>query len=536
MRIKSVRLKNYKRFTELSIANIPETARLVVLVGPNGSGKSSVFDSFLLKAGLAVNRYRFDDEGDQYYDKNMYQSQKSRDIHAVANRVEIEFHEAGSRQDDLKSAFQIRSAYRHESDFRVSTLERVRSHETGPRFTRIIDNDESVSRNYKRMAWKGMQDLHQDAPEDQTFAEYRETSLGDLKETMRDLFAEPPLILQDFGGIGEGAFRFHKGGESDFHYKNLSGGEKAAFDILLDVFVKRDVVPGAVFCIDEPELHVATALQGGLVRSILKLLPEQMQLWVATHSIGIVREAYRMYQEQPGEVAFLDFSHHDFDESVEIKPNAPNRVFWQNIYKVALDDLASLVAPELVIICEGSKDRNVNAFDAECYNKLFEDKSPETLFIARGGAKEVVGSEHLVAILKAVTSGTRVFRLIDRDDMTDEVRAQQIDQGIHVLRRRELEEYLWDVEVLRTFLKASDCDEAVVEEVLNERESLLNGQLGPCNVKDVSQKLFQKIRATTRLSNLGNGAQEFAVQHLVPALRNTENVYDEICKDVFGHL
>ena len=38
MRIKSVRLKNYKRFTELAIADLPETARLVVLVGPNGTG------------------------------------------------------------------------------------------------------------------------------------------------------------------------------------------------------------------------------------------------------------------------------------------------------------------------------------------------------------------------------------------------------------------------------------------------------------------------------------------------------------------
>ena len=58
MRIKSVRLKNYKRFTELAIADLPETARLVVLVGPNGTGKSSVFDSFLLKAKAAVSNYR----------------------------------------------------------------------------------------------------------------------------------------------------------------------------------------------------------------------------------------------------------------------------------------------------------------------------------------------------------------------------------------------------------------------------------------------------------------------------------------------
>ena len=52
MRIKSVHLKNYKRFTDLTISDIPQSARLVVLVGPNGSGKSSVFDAFLLKSRI----------------------------------------------------------------------------------------------------------------------------------------------------------------------------------------------------------------------------------------------------------------------------------------------------------------------------------------------------------------------------------------------------------------------------------------------------------------------------------------------------
>ena len=36
MRIKNIHLKNYKRFTELTIADLPATARLIVLVGPNG--------------------------------------------------------------------------------------------------------------------------------------------------------------------------------------------------------------------------------------------------------------------------------------------------------------------------------------------------------------------------------------------------------------------------------------------------------------------------------------------------------------------
>ena len=58
MRIKSVRLKNYKRFTDLHITEIPQSARLVVLVGPNGSGKSSVFDAFLLESECGDKQYQ----------------------------------------------------------------------------------------------------------------------------------------------------------------------------------------------------------------------------------------------------------------------------------------------------------------------------------------------------------------------------------------------------------------------------------------------------------------------------------------------
>ena len=46
MRITKVELKNFKRFTDLTIDGIPTDAKLVLLIGSNGSGKSSVFDAF----------------------------------------------------------------------------------------------------------------------------------------------------------------------------------------------------------------------------------------------------------------------------------------------------------------------------------------------------------------------------------------------------------------------------------------------------------------------------------------------------------
>ena len=79
--------------------------------------------------------------------------------------------------------------------------------------------------------------------------------------------------------------------------------------------------------------------------------------------------------------------------------------------------------------------------------------------------------------------------------------------------------------MLHTFLAKEGCGEVVIAEVLDERESLVNGQAGPANIKDVSRKLFAKIREATGLVNLGNKRDEFASQFLVPALCATPGVY-----------
>ena len=120
MRIKSVRLKNYKRFTDLHITEIPQSARLVVLVGPNGSGKSSVFDAFLLKANAAIsntNLWRGGYEGYLLKDATLGGSVQS--THEVAESIEIEM---DSEVKEWPKVFSIRSAYRHEADFSNTSL------------------------------------------------------------------------------------------------------------------------------------------------------------------------------------------------------------------------------------------------------------------------------------------------------------------------------------------------------------------------------------------------------------------------------
>ena len=532
MRIKSVHLQNYKRFVDLTLTEIPENTRLVVLIGPNGSGKSSLFDAFLLKSWSASTNHDTLREGPYggYYNRGPRGPQYTSEI---ANGIGIEFHSrADLARDEWAAAFNIRSAYRNESDFRLQSIEAVQSSQQSLRFSRIIDADQSVSDNYKRLTWKRQADIDTDAEEDMTVGQYRREFLDDLQAAMRNLFTEPSLSLQDFGGVQDsGAFRFSKGTAVDFHYKNLSGGEKAAFDLLLDIFVKRSEYKDAIYCVDEPEVHIASALQGPLLRAMLELLPGESQLWIATHSIGFVKQAFELMKKE-GNVVFLDFSRDDFDQPVVIRPRVPNRSFWQTTYRVAVDELADLIAPQNVVICEGSKTQADKGFDAECYNLIFADTHSDTLFVSYGSSSEVENSQSLMSVLGAIAKGITVWRVIDRDDMDPGERTAAIEGGIRVLGRRELENYLYDPEVLRTFLRRNEREELAAA-VLNKREELLASLAMADNVKSVTQELFEFIREKTGINTLGRRRQRLALSQLLPALRETPSVFQELEEDIF---
>ena len=120
MKLERIVIKDFKRFTHLTIESIPETARLIMLFGPNGCGKSSLFDALYLWS--RAKKTNIVEDGEYYSRVRNKEQITSQGV--VGRNIEINFH-GGPVQDEtqLKKVFYMRSAYRNDPDFRLDRFE-----------------------------------------------------------------------------------------------------------------------------------------------------------------------------------------------------------------------------------------------------------------------------------------------------------------------------------------------------------------------------------------------------------------------------
>lgn len=525
MKIKTVKVRRFRRFEDLELGPLTP-AKLVVLAGPNGAGKSSLFDAFStwfqMHSGFGIS-------WDQAY--------HSRANEQFSNNVEIEFHSGGPS----KKSFYFRSAYRNDPEFQISALSRQNVPTEEIRIRRMIDADGTVGSNYQRLASAAFENAFSKDPGSMTLDQFREQTIGEISRAVARLF--PDLKVHTLGNpLEEGTFRFAKGAVSKFSYKNLSGGEKAAFDLLLDFIVKKSAYDDTVFVIDEPEAHMNTRLQGDLLAELYSLVPEGSQLWISTHSIGMMRRARELYRHNPSDVLFLDFEGHDFDKRTVLSPVPPTRAFWERVLRVALDDLADLVAPSRIIICEGNPKvptpgKN-EEHDARCYNIIFAEELPDAKFVSGGNSHDVAADRlKFATVFSSLFKGIRITRLVDGDDHTAQDRLDLAQEGIQSLSRRHLESYLFDDDTL-----AALCDSvgksSQLPTVLAAKAAAiaaLSSRNKPVDdLKSAAPQIYASLKTTLALTGVGNDYLAFSRQVLAPLVRPGTTTYAQLKTDIFG--
>ena len=541
MKIKSIKLKSFKRFTDLLVEGIQDTVKLVVLVGPNGSGKTSILE--------AINHFYklrgHNDFGDYHYLRKCGSDEQLSDSEwgqCALDSVEIEFHDFSSSKkildDEVKGHFYFRSAYRNEPDFAISRMEKQKDPTKTVRLSTLNQNDQTVSGNYQRLISESVSKLYNDNEGKKTLEQLRTELIGDICLAVSNIFKD--LRLSSLGDpLVDGSFFFSKGVIEKFHYKNLSAGEKSAFDLILDLVVQSRYFSDAIYCIDEPEAHMHTNLQGKVLREMYQIIPDRSQLWLSTHSIGMLQEAEDIEKENPGKVAFLDFGECDFDSNQVICPSKIGRAITEKFYELAFGDFAKLMLPKTIVICEGDPNGSrCKDFDKSIYTKIFGDTHPDTSFISVGSCNDVVefGIKQ-GGIVNTILKGSKIIKIIDRDDLSNQEVEEYHKNGIRVLSKRNIESYLLDDSVIRELCKKygkeekfSECIEAKKQAIL---KSVSRGN-PPNDLKSAGGDIYNDLKRILCLTSRGNNVGSFLRDTMAPLIVEGMDIYNQLEEDIFG--
>ena len=504
------------------IESLPEEARLVVIVGPNGSGKSSVFDALL--------RFRYRSGRilrsgpDSYFIKFDLSEE-------VFEEPEVKFHKDPDTQDAWRKSVHVRSAYRNDLVDSSNFLNQIHPLIEQLRFNRLSGNDEAVASNYDRILSPWVERISARKQNGETADEIEDDLYGELRDAIGELFSDPQLTLIGLGSPQDNrVFEFSKGTSRGFSYENLSSGEKAALDLIPDIIVAKAEFNDTVFCIDEPEAHIHTKLQGPLLEQLYKLIPCNSQLWIATHSIGMVRKARDLWRKDKNSVVFLDFGKDDFDKPVKLKPTQPDSDFWARVYEIALGDLAELVLTERTVFCESK------GVDSECYQNIFKSRYPDLHFVPledKGNVIKTVKASNLA--LGKIAKSAMVIGIVDQDDATPEDVKRRKKEGIRTLSRRTIESFLLDDGVLTKLCQDYDKSDKVNDLLAAKQEALDKHNLKPDdNLKAIVQPIHGAAGKALKPAKLGDSQASFMMDILAPLIQPGMAVYEQLHEDIFG--
>lgn len=528
-----MQLKNgYKRFFDLTIDLGDKPKRIIALVGPNGCGKSSVLD------GMLFHNNAHKPIGNKGAKNHEYHSMNQTPNYNYQN-VEIEFIEGNyqqirnERQKEGKenTIFSFRSPYRYNSNLKVTqsrATNEIRLNDYGA--SSASDLDDKMEENYRRLYIKFNKYLHET---DCKPSEAKAKIIGDLNLSISKCLE---LEICSIGDIeaSEGTLYFQKKDHPNrFEFNVLSSGEKEVVDILLDLYLRKDEYHESIFLLDEPELHINTSIQKNLLLEINRLVSADCQIWITTHSIGFLRTLQEELREECQVIQFK--SEYDLASKPYIlTPMKGSRASWKDIFSIALDDLAHLVSPKHIVYCEGrdspGKNGSERGLDANVFNNVFSENHHDTLFVSSGGNTELdQRSDIAIAILSKVFSGLDILVLKDRDmasgrNTTENDRQiyLQNNPGNHrVLRRWEIENYLYDKEVLLNYCTHNGLE--FDEESYNQFVTDIENQ----NLKDATGRIKNFCGITSSIN-----AEAFKL-NLSEYISEDMAVYQELVSCVF---
>ena len=399
MKIKSLQLKNFKRFTDLTIRGIPETAKLVLLIGSNGSGKSCLFDAF-----EAINKgLKEDDEG--FVSKgNYYEKDKTEPSYVKFHTDDYDGEQYVSTNGGINlipnNSFYGRSAVRY-----FPRLERtfigvpLKIADDGDRPAFYIDRDVRFENDIDLLLTDVVKKVFSDL-NNKTNGKIDEVKkfMQRLNDSLARIFSsgnysQLQLINFETPADGNPAQLIFKKGTAEINYDLLSAGEKEIINLLINLYTRASHFTNTIYFFDEIDAHLNTKLQYDLLKELTEgWIPDNCQFWTASHSLGFIQ-----YAKEVDNAAIIDFDDLDFDYPRLLTPEPKDN---SNIYEIAV---SKEILPDLF---KKYKLFFVENEDRHYYASL---NIPETIFIAE---------QNRDAVFHKSKSGN-FNGLVDRDFLSD---------------------------------------------------------------------------------------------------------------------
>lgn len=505
MHISYLELKNFKRFTDLTIdlSKLDTPPKLVLLIGANGSGKSSVFDGF----STLLSYYKADsvlmDEGHpdptSYYHKD-----KSKPYATIAAQFDTgEVLAIGSdryttnidrQRQTLRNVFYGRSSLRQVPRLSRTSLGASRSFDLANDSDRpltYVDRDERFENDLEEITRNILQEFYQS---DRERSEIIKTYIDPINQAFERIFDEDKTVVPRLVSIvppldGNVAEVHFEKGNVEFRYDLLSSGEKSIFNILINLLSRKKHYQDTIYFIDELDLHLNTRLQYNLLKEITEYwIPDNCQLWTASHSYGFID-----YARESDHAAIIDFDSLDFDVKQVLLPEPKDSL---DIFEVAVpkESIFKLFDSKQIVLCENQND--------EFYNLL---SLKDRLF---------VGIKNKDDVFLHVKRDPRYYGLIDRDFLTDREieKAQTKYNTLRILRYYCFENYLYHPSNLAEL--APDFDkQAYVQEI-------------------TAQKNEQKLKLVSKIEKIRNS---YAILRAEDKIRddNFDTIIDALSSDDF---
>jgi AAA15 family ATPase/GTPase len=457
MQIQKIKLQNFKRFTDLTIEDIPENTKLVLLIGANGSGKSSVFDAFELLNTITKKEFAY--ENNTYYRKDISLETK---LLVLKNNGNIEI----SLTDDERAknfgwagtnSFYGRTSFRQISRLTKTVLgSELATQNDADRPKIYIDRDERFENDIENM----LRDILKNVFSSIDSSKYiREKYIYPINQALHRIFNNDHNIEIELLEIippleGKTAEINFKKGNSEIHYNLLSAGEKEVINILFNLLSRKDLLQDAILFFDEMDLHLNTAIQYNLLQEITEnWIPDNSQLWTASHALGFID-----YARKSNNAAIIDFDSLNFDVAQTLLPQSKEVL---DVYDIAVPKsmLSQLFKGKKIIFCENKND--------EWYNLLGLEN---TIFVGGKASREV---------FLHIKRDANNHALRDRDFLTDaEIEAIQREYPTyHILKYYDFENYIYHPDNIAELSPQGFEKQTYIEEILEQKNKKLKSIL-----------------------------------------------------------